>query len=300
MTASLFAKNRGLDVAVVEGGRAGGQLRTVYPYKPVYNYPGNYGVPAGELAKRMVAEVASAGIEISEGSPVEAVETLNGLFRLHIPGCVMSGNAVVIATGLGLFEPRPLGVPGEQDAAGNSLFYTVTDPAEWSDLRVAVIGGGDAAVDNALLLSRGGAHVTLVHRRRELTAQVESVRELASEGVEMRLGRAVDSFASNDGGLEIRVEAEPGQDQRIGSFDRVLVNAGMVARNAFLDSLGVPRAKVGVCVDTEMRAPVPGMFACGDVAEYPGKVRLIVTAMGEAATAIGAAERYLKARGHGG
>jgi len=248
----------------------------------------------------MVEQVAAAGIEIQEGRPVEALEPLDGLFRLRMHGGVMSGEAVLIASGLGLFEPRRLGVPGEQGAAGSSLFYTVTDPDEWSDLRVAVIGGGDAAVDNALLLSRRGARVTLVHRRSELTAQEQSVRELASEGVEILLGRAVDSFAMNGSGLEVHLEAAPGQGHRIGSFDRVLVNAGMVARNGFLDSLPLPRAKARVCVDTEMRLPVPGVFACGDVAEYPGKVRLIVTAMGEAATAIGTAERYLRARGHGG
>jgi thioredoxin reductase len=298
LTAAIFAHNKGLRVTVVEGLTAGGQMRALYPYKPVYNYPGSSQILAGELAQRMIAQVSEIGIQIIEGKPVLDIARLeDGFFHLALDERKFTARSVILACGMGLFEHRRLGVPGETQLADHMLFYTLSDLASWKDQEVAVIGGGNSAVDNALLLIEQGARVTMVHRLPEFQADAGSVARLRERCSRILLGWSVVSFGSREPEAHEAVmdieRSETGERLSL-SVHRVLVNIGIRPTGELIEKIPFARENRLVKVDTEMQTSIPGIFACGDMVSYPGKTRLIVTALGEAATAVNSVARHLR------
>ncbi len=298
LTAAIFAHNKGLRGIVVEGLAPGGQMRALYPYKPVYNYPGSSQILAGELAQRMIAQVHEIGIQIIEGKPVlDIVRLEDGFFHLALDERKLTARSVILACGMGLFDHRRLGVPGETQLADHMLFYTLSDLALWKDKEVAVIGGGNSAVDNALLLIEHGARVTIVHRLPEFQADAGNVAALQERCSRIFLGWSIVSFSSREPGAHEAVMAiehsETGERLSI-SVHMVLVNIGIRPRSELIERIPFARENRLVRVDTEMQTSIPGIFACGDVVSYPGKTRLIVTALGEAATAVNSMARYLR------
>ncbi len=297
LTAALFASNKNFNITIVEGLEAGGQLKSLYPLKPVYNYPGYSQINAGKLAEVMLQQVRQNNIPVIENTPVETVTPLpDGHFQIKLPNQLLKSRAVILACGMGLFRPRQLNVPGEQELENHRLFYAITNLADWEGREVALFGGGNSAVDNALLLSEKNARVTLIHRSAKLSADPSSVEKLRQQpGIEILLGRKVRQFSETpDGRVEIVLENVFGGEPETLVKDRALVNIGLQPNLDFLQQLPVEKKGRQVVVDSEMQTSVPGIFACGDVVAYPGKVRLIATAIGEAATAVSSLERYLK------
>ncbi len=298
LTAAIFARNKGLRLLIIEGLAAGGQMRALYPYKPVYNYPGSSQIPAGELAQRMIAQVRELGMQIIEGKPVlDIVRLEEGFFQITLPEEKLTARSVVLASGMGLFDHRRLGVPGETELADQALFYALSDLASWKDKEVAVIGGGNSAVDNALLLIEQGARVTVVHRLPEFQADAGNVAMLRERCSRIFLGWSVVSLSSREPetrGAVIAMERSETGERLSLPVQRVLVNIGIRPTGKLIEKIPFSRENRLVRVDTEMQTTIPGIFACGDVVSYPGKTRLIVTALGEAATAVNSVTRYLR------
>jgi thioredoxin reductase (NADPH) len=298
LTAAIFAHNKDLRVIVVEGMAPGGQMRALYPYKPVYNYPGSSQILAGELAQRMIAQVRESGIQIIERKPVlDIVRLEDGFFRVALDERKFTTRSVILACGMGLFDHRRLAVPGEAQLADHTLFYTLSDLPQWKEKEVAVIGGGNSAVDNALLLIEQGAQVTIVHRQLEFQADAGSAAWLRERCSRVLLGWSVVSFSSRGAGAHEAVmvieHLETGKRLSL-SVQRVLINIGIRPGSDLIERIPCSRENRLVRVDTEMQTSIPGIFACGDVVSYPGKARLIVTALGEAATAVNSVARYLR------
>jgi thioredoxin reductase len=295
LTAAIFACDKDLRAIVVEGLQAGGQLRSLYPQKPVYNYPGSSRIRAGELAEKMIAQVRHSGIPILERNPVRDLSPGHAGFHAILEDGQRVSKCVILACGMGLFDPRRLNVPGEDLLRDRSVFYTLDELPSWRTKRIAVIGGGNSAVDNALLLLEQEAEVSIIHRLPDFQAEAGSVEKLRHRHAKVLLGWSVAELSGyNDGEVAVIAEnARTGQRQTL-AVDRVLINIGVRPNYALLGKLPLARVNQLVRVDTEMRTSVAGLFACGDVVSYPGKTRLIVTALGEAATAVNSAERYLK------
>jgi thioredoxin reductase (NADPH) len=296
LTAAIFACNKGLRAIVVEGLLAGGQLRSLYPQKPVYNYPGSSRIRAGELAEKMIAQVRQSGIPILENDPVRDLVPGPAGFRATLEDRQLVSKCVILACGMGLFNPRRLNVPGEDLLRDRAVFYTLDELAPWRAKRIAVIGGGNSAVDNALLLLEQDAEVSIIHWLPDFQAEAGSVEKLRQRRAEVLLGWSVAELSGNDDG-QVSVVAEEARSKKRQTMtvDRVLVDIGVRPNHALLGKLPLARANQLARVDTEMRTSAAGLFACGDVVSYPGKTRLIVTALGEAATAVNSAGRYLKA-----
>lgn len=273
-------------------------MRALYPYKPVYNYPGSSQILAGELAQRMLSQVREIGIQIIEGEPVLDITRLeDGLFHLALEQRRLAARSVILACGMGLFEHRRLGVPGETQLADHMLFYTLSDLALWKDKEVAVIGGGNSAVDNALLLVEQGARVTVVHRLPEFQADAGSAARLRERCSRVLLGWNAVSFSSREPAAHeaVMVIEHSQTGERLSLFvHRILVNIGIRPNSELIEKIPLSRENRLVKVGTEMQTSIPGIFACGDVVSYPGKTRLIVTALGEAATAVNSVARHLR------
>jgi len=294
MTAAIFARAKNLRVMILEGGLAGGQLTNLYPYKPVYNYPGYSRITAGELAQRMIGQVRALDIPLLENSVIERIEKSgNDIFTISGKEVRVRSRSIILASGLGLSEPRRLNAAGEAELQGRGIEYSISDISDWSGKEIAVFGGGNSAIDNAMLLLEHQSQVTLIHRSDQLRAEPESVKRLQQNGVSFYLGWKA-AFFKKTGEGKVAFDIENNKEKITLERDKVLINIGLKPNTEFLERLAVDKEKKQIVVDTEMHTSIAGIFGCGDAVAYPGKVRLIVTALGEAATAVNSLQHYLK------
>ena len=296
MTAAMFAHNKNLQVVIVEGKKAGGQMKNLYPYKPVYNYPGYSQITAGELADRMIDQVKENHIDLLENAPIVSINRdNNGIFTVLGEQFQFVSRGIILSSGLGLFEPRRLNIQGEQELTNKGIEYNVTQISDWRHKTIAVIGGGNSALDNALLLTEHGCRVTLLHQLNTFQAEPLSVEKLHQTNATLLSGRKTLRFQpiSNDI-IQLTVEHVNTGDQFELNVEKVLINIGLKPQLKFLDTMKLETKGKQIKVDTEMRTSIDGILGCGDAVFYLGKVRLIVTAIGEAATAVNSLQHYLK------
>lgn len=295
LAAAVFAASKEIDVALVEGLKAGGQLKNLYPDKPVYNYPGYPEITGGALAEKMVEQTRRKNIPLYEDTPIEQINRDGDWFILQGARLRFKARGMIIASGMGLIKPKCLEVPGEKDLENDGVYYALYNLPEWAGKSVVVIGGGNSAVDNALLLHCNKTMVRVVHTLSRFQAEEASCGELVSKGIPILFERRVTCFKKTvDGRILTRIEhVKDGSTREIFS-DRVLINIGLKTDTGFLKNLPIEIEGRHIKVGTEMQTSIPGIFACGDAVIYQGKVRLIVTAIGEAATAVNSMAKYLK------
>ena len=150
-------------------------------------------------------------------------------------------------------------------------------------------------MDNALLLLEEKCRISIIHQSQQFQAEPATVEKLEQKDVDFFRGWQVQKFEkSPQGKLTIFFQQVDCTQQKIISKDRVLINIGLKPKIEFLKNLQLSKKGRQLLVDSEMQTSIPGIFACGDVVSYPGKVRFIVTAIGEAATSVTSLERYLK------
>jgi len=297
LSAGLFARARRLRVALLDAAQAGGQLTALFPEKPLYNVPALASSLAGDYARNLIQQALAEGVELHEGQPMHRLESGDeGLLAAVSDDRVFWGRAVVLATGMGRMEPRKLGAPGESELAGERLFYAVTQPQAFAGQRVLVVGGGDAAVDNALLLSDVAESVVLAHRNSSFKAQERNLAMLPEKRVQVLTDVQVRDLHKQGDGLVARLCHTPSGEEQALPVDRVVVNVGLVPNPGRLAEWGLRLEGKLIAVDSGMKTNRPGVFACGDAVVYPGKLKMVVTAIGEAATAVNSAAEYLRAR----
>lgn len=287
--AAYYAGFRGMRVAIVDSlTEPGGQLMALYPEKPIYDVAGYPSVLARDLALRLV-EQASAGDPtyllgrraqgLTRREDGTLVVDLDGDDQVH-------AKAIIISAGIGTFTPRAL--PGGEAYVGQGLRYVVTDLSALDDTNVLIVGGGDSAVDWALVLQDRAASVTLVHRREQFRAHEGSVAQLRASKVDILTPYAPHEILGGPDGRVRAVEVVNKQtdEHRVLECDEVVAALGFVADLGPLQTWGLELSKRHIVVDSHMSTSIPGVFAAGDIVEYPGKVRLISTGFGEAATAV--------------
>ena len=210
-----------------------------------------------------------------------------------------AARAVVIAGGVGSFQPRPLRVTGAEDCAGKTLHYRVRDPSRFSGKRLVVLGGGDSALDWVIELAGAADHVTLVHRRDEYRAAPASVarmRELAADGRVTIIENAKASAIEHEEGIvrSITVGAKDGAPLTLPA-DHVLVFFGLAPKLGPIAEWGLDLNRKTINVDTErFETSEPGIYAVGDINYYPGKKKLILCGFHEAALAAFAIKQRLE------
>lgn len=200
---------------------------------------------------------------------------------------------IVVTGGIGTFTPRPL--PAGEDFLGRGLEYFVPDPASYVGRAVVIVGGGDSAVDWALMLHPIASSVTLVHRRDQFRAHHGSVEALHASPVTVITNAQVTATRGDRTLEEVTITPNPvkGPDGVVKGEPQTLPCERLVAALGFTANLG-PLREWGVdlhdnrhlIVDSAMRTNVPGIFSAGDITEYDGKVRLIAVGFGEVATAV--------------
>ncbi|HLT91513.1 MAG TPA: NAD(P)/FAD-dependent oxidoreductase [Woeseiaceae bacterium] len=270
----------------------GGQCAELYPDKPIYDIPAIPVCTGQELIDRLLEQIKpfQYGLHLKQEVTVVRPEPDGRFFVETSAGTHFSCKAVVIAGGVGSFQPRPLRVEGAEAFEGTSLHYRVRDPGLFADKRLVIFGGGDSALDWTLELVGRAAHLTLVHRRDEFRAapaSVEKMRALVAEG-RMDLIDAANAvaIAGSDGRVtSVTVRNAAGEDTVLPA-DHVLVFFGLAPKLGPIAEWGLDINRKTINVDTEkFETSVPGIYAIGDINQYPGKKKLILCGFHEAALA---------------
>jgi len=280
-------------------GQVGGQCSELYPDKPIYDIPALPVCGAQELIDRLMEQIAPFEPTFHLGQTVTELErTADGRFLLETSaGTRFDTATVVLAAGLGAFEPRRLRAQGADEWENVHIHYRIRDPENLAGKRILILGGGDSALDWTLALHGKARHITLVHRRPEYRAQPASVTKMKSladgETLEEFHGH-VRSVRSSDGrfqGLEI---VDPAGEHHAVDADEVFVFWGLSPQLGPIADWGLDIDKRQVPVDTEkFQTSVPGIFAIGDINTYPGKKKLILSGFHEAALAAFAIQQHL-------
>lgn len=279
----------------------GGQCSTLYPEKPIYDIPAIPVCGAQELIDRLEQQIKPFEPQFHLKQTVTAVTAhADGGFSLKTStDTSFSTKAIVIAGGLGSFQPRPLRLKGIEKYEGDSLSYKVTNKERYCDKHLVILGGGDSALDWTLDLYERAASLTLIHRREEFRAAPASVakmKELSADSdskVRYLIGRAKE-FHEDQGrltGLEVQTLEE---EMRTIELDELLVFYGLSPNLGPIAEWGLEIDRRQIQVETEKyETNIPGIFAIGDINTYPGKKKLILSGFHEAALAAFGIEKHL-------
>ncbi|WDZ86847.1 NAD(P)/FAD-dependent oxidoreductase [Micromonospora cathayae] len=283
--AAYYAGFRGLSVAVIDAlPEPGGQVTAMYPEKMIYDIAGFPEIKGRDLVANLVAQSATANPEYLLGVRAEGLEHVDGQPVLTLAdGERLRCGAILITGGLGSFTPRPLPAAASFDGAG--LMYFVPQPAELIGRDVLIVGGGDSAFDWAAALAPLARSVTLVHRRERFRAHAATVARVRELPVRIVVNAEVTKLHGDTAVTGADIAVRGGAAETV-PVDAVVAALGFTADLGPLAEWGLHLDKRHITVDSAMATNLPRVFAAGDITEYPGKVRLIATGFGEAATAV--------------
>jgi thioredoxin reductase (NADPH) len=289
LSAGLYAARARLDHVLIEKGAPGGQvLNTDW----VDNYPGfPEGLSGFDLAEKMAQHAKRFEVNIQHGE-VSSLDLSddNNKSMLMADGTTVKFDTLIICTGA---RPNTLNVPGENELRGKGVSYCGTcDAPFYRNVPVAVVGGGDTAVEEACYLTRFASKVSIIHRRDELRA-TKIIQEMAFENdkIELIWNSRVTSIEGENGVQELKLVDNDGNTSTLG-VEGVFVLIGITPNNSCLP-LDLLKADTWgfIPVDTECRTAIPGVMAAGDIVAK--NVRQVVNAAGEGAVAVLTAEAYL-------
>lgn len=294
--AAFYAGLRRMSVTLIDSlDLLGGQLATLYPEKYIYDAPGFPGVLAKDLARALIEQAMQYRPAVELGQEVRELnfDPQSRLYTIQTAKQDHRARAVLIAAGVGAFQPRTLPLPEARQYEGRGLYYFVTDPNQFRGRRVLIVGGGDSAVDWANALAPIAAEQTLIHRRDVFRAHEQSVEQMKRTKTRLLPFHELKSIGGTG-----RVESASVYDNRTGAeqtfeTDAILVNIGFVSSLGPIKNWGLALEGGSVRVDAMMQTNRPGIFAAGDICAHPGKLKLIATGFGEAAVAVNFAKHYL-------
>lgn len=296
----FYAGMRGMKTKVVEAlPEAGGQLTALYPEKDIFDVAGFPRVGAKQLVEgcKKQADQGNPNAVYVFNQRVDNLEKLeDGTFELTThTGDKHWSKAILIAAGIGAFEPNRHPAETARPYEQKGVYYSVVDLPQYTDKNVLVVGGGDSAVDYALMTEPIAKSVTLIHRREGFRAHQESLNQLAKSKVQVKLFYELRRVEGDGNWVKKAVifDNRTGEETIL-DVDYVVMGTGFKASLGRMLEWGLDiEGKKQIIVNTKCETNVPGVYAAGDIAYYPGKIRLIATGFGEAATAANNAKSYI-------
>ncbi|MEO8224651.1 MAG: NAD(P)/FAD-dependent oxidoreductase [Gammaproteobacteria bacterium] len=278
----------------------GGQCSWLYPDKPIYDIPAIPVCTGAELVANLMKQIEPFHPTFHLGEEVTALQAVEGGFRIRTaPGKEFQAKTVFIAGGVGSFQPRKLHQDGADALEDRFIHYRVQSPALFKGKKLAILGGGDSALDWALALGPDAQSMTLIHRRDDYRAAPASVAQLkaraASGDVEIIESASATGLVFTDGKLAgIELTLKDGGTRRV-EAEHVLVFFGLSPKLGPIAEWGLTLHKKAISVNTEtFQTNVPGIYAIGDICDYPGKKKLILSGFHEAALAAFAAKAVIE------
>lgn len=290
--ALFYAGMRGASAQIVDAlDQPGGQLAALYPEKLIFDVAGFPDVLAKDLVKSLERQAARFGQPVHLGQVVRGLEESDGHFVLRTATDEFPTKSILIAAGIGAFAPRRLPQACAEPWYGKGIEDRVLDPSRYSGQHVMIIGGGDSAFDWAHQLQGRAASVTLVHRSdrfRAHQATVDAVqRDVAAGKTALLTFHELHAIhAQHDRLHEIELRDVKAKTTTRMRCDVVLPMLGFVSDLGALAHWGLTLEKDEIVVNSQMETGRIGIYAAGDIATYPGKLKLIATGFADAAVAV--------------
>jgi len=289
LAAAIYAGRSQLDTLVLDQMMPGGQLLIT---EEIENYPGFYeGITGFELSEKFRQHAEKFGAKIESGKPVESVDLDGEIFVVKAGGEEFRGKTLIWAAGS---TPRKLNVPGEAEFVGRGVSYcAVCDGAFFKDRTVAVVGGGDSALEEALYLTKFAKKVYLIHRRDKFRAvKIIQDRVKRNEKIEPVLNKVVVSINGKDFVESVTLKDTVTGEESVLPVDGVFIFIGNEPNVAPVAHLVDTTEQGFIITDEEMKTKTPGLFAAGDVRHKP--LRQVVTAASDGAVAAMSASKYIE------
>jgi len=295
MFTAFYGGMRQATVKIIESlPTLGGQLTALYPEKYIYDIAGFPKIRAQELVDNLEEQMKKFEQSIVLEQAVQTVEKQgDGIFKITTDKEVHYSKTIIITAGNGAFQPRKLELEQAKEYEGKNLHYFINDLNQFAGKRVMVFGGGDSAVDWALMLEPIADTVYLAHRRDKFRAHEHSVENLKNSKVNIKTPYIPSELVGDEEIKQVILENVTTQEKEIIDVDAVIVNYGFVSSLGPIKEWGFEIQKNSIVVNSKMETNIPGIYAAGDICTYDGKVKLIATGFGEAPTAVNNAKTYM-------
>ncbi|MBO0998344.1 NAD(P)/FAD-dependent oxidoreductase [Bacillus sp. SD075] len=293
---AFYGGMRQATVKIIESlPQLGGQLSALYPEKYIYDIAGFPKVRAQELVNNLKEQMAKFEQDVVLEQAVKEVEKqADGIFKLTTDKEIHYSKTIIITAGNGAFQPRRIEIEDAKKYESGNLHYFIDDLKHFAGKKVVVFGGGDSAVDWALMLEPIAEKVSIIHRRDKFRAHEHSVETLKNSKVEIKTPYIPSELIGTDGRIQtIVIKDTNGEDTETMEVDAVIVNYGFVSSLGPIKEWGLDIQKNSILVNSRMETNIPGIYAAGDIATYDGKVKLIASGFGEAPTAVNHAKQYI-------
>ncbi len=294
MFTAFYAGLRKMSCKIIESlPQLGGQLSTLYPEKFIYDVAGFPKVSAQELVDNLHAQMEQFQSTIClEEMVLEVEKQENGVFKLTTNKATHYTKTIIITAGNGAFQPKKLELEGTDKYENKNLHYYIKDINKFKEKRVQIFGGGDSAVDWALMLEPIAKKVTVAHRRDRFRAHEHSIELMKKSSIDIKTPY-IPVELIGEGEIErVVLQEVDGEQREIIEVDDVIVTYGFVSSLGPIEKWGLEIKKNSIVVNSKMETNIPGIYAAGDICTYEGKVKLIASGFGEAPTAISNAKVY--------
>lgn len=293
---AFYGGMRQASVKIIESlPQLGGQLSALYPEKYIYDVAGFPKIRAQELINNLKEQMKKFEPTVALEQSVEKLEKQeDGVFKLTTNKEVHYSKTIIITAGNGAFQPRRLELESAAQYERKNLYYFIEDLNQFAGQKVVVFGGGDSAVDWALMLEPIAEQVSIVHRRDKFRAHEHSVENLYNSKVDVKTPYVPAELIGDESGIkQVVLETVNGEEKVTVDVDAVICNYGFVSSLGPIKEWGLEIEKNSIVVNSKMETNIPGIYAAGDICTYEGKVKLIACGFGEAPTAVNNAKAFI-------
>ena len=278
---------KGLKSEVIDNlDKAGGQCIELYPDKPIYDIAGIPECTGEELTNNLLDQIKPFKTNFHFNERVQEINSEGNNWIIKTSqNKVFSSPNIIIAGGVGSFEPRRLSVKDAEKYEGKNIFYSISDKNIFKNKKISIFGGGDSALDWALELSKI-AKVTLIHRREEFRGTPHTLNQIKKEGkVDIKTKFQISSINGKNDIESINIKNDDGKETEV-KTDYILSFFGLIMKLGPITEWGLNMDKKTIKVNTEnFETNKKGIFAIGDICTYPGKLKLILSGFHEGALA---------------
>src|SRR5690625_3048659 len=272
---AFYAGLRQASVKIIESlPELGGQLTALYPEKFIYDIAGFPKISGQELIENLMKQMKHFEQTICTGEAVQEIKrTKENSLKITTNQAVHYTKTIIITAGGGAFTPRKLNIENAQKFENQNLHYAISDMHYFTGKEVMILGGGDSAVDWALMLEPIAKKVTLVHRRDKFRAHEYSVKLLKNSSVNVKTPYVPVKLIGENQIEEVELKETRGPHIKSMKTDEVLVHYGFSSSLGSITQWGLDIDKNSIVVNSRMETNIPGVYAIGDICTYEGKVK---------------------------